>query len=117
MAERSDFDIDQGSNVVLTMELMNTDRSPKNMVNHVVHAQMKQSFKYDSTRATKFATYYTDAPQGIVQLALTNLQTDALDYRKPYYYDVEVHHLDSYNVNIVERILEGTITVKPSVTR
>lgn len=117
MAQKSDFDIDQGANVLLTMELINPDKSPKNMVNHVVYAQMKQSYSYDSTRATKFATHYPDAPGGIIQLALTNLQTDALDYRRPYYYDVEVHHLDSYNVKVIERILEGTITIKPSVTK
>jgi NAD-specific glutamate dehydrogenase len=117
MAERSDFDIDQGSNVVITMDLANKDRSPYNMVNHLVFAQMKLSYLHDSTQATKFTPYYQDAPNGIIQLILTNEQTDALDYRKPYYYDVEVHHYDSNQELIIERILEGTITVKPSVTK
>ena len=49
-------------------------------------------------------------------MSLTNTQTDAL---KPgrYVYDVELQFTDSSGANIIERILEGKITVTPSVTK
>ena len=48
---------------------------------------------------------------------MTNLQTDTM---KPgrYVYDVELESYDSdTDATIVERILEGKLTVTPSVTR
>lgn len=117
MATRSDFDIDQGSNVLITMELMNEDRSPKDMTNHVVYGQMKMSYGDDSTEATHFTTMVTNAPNGEVTLSLTNTQTASLDYRKRYMYDFEVRHYDSDLEFIKERILEGLITINPSVTK
>jgi len=116
-ATRGDFDIDQGSNVLITMELMNLDRSPKNMTNNLVFGQMKQSYEHDSTRATHFITSVVNAPEGIITLALTNEQTAELDYRRRYVYDIEVRHFDSDLELIKERILEGIITVNPSVTQ
>ena len=49
-------------------------------------------------------------------MSLTNVQTDALKAGR-YVYDVELSFVDSAGATIIERVLEGRITVTPSVTR
>jgi hypothetical protein len=49
-------------------------------------------------------------------MSLTNIQTDSLDYKKKYVYDVELSH-DSGGSTIIERVLQGTAQITPSVTR
>ena len=62
------------------------------------------------------------ATDGIVNLSLTNLQTDLLNTKKRYVYDVEVSYVSESDglgnlTYIIERILEGTLKVNPSVTK
>ena len=49
------------------------------------------------------------------RLKLTNTQTTSLKAGR-YVYDVELSHTDSAANTIIERVLEGVITVTPSVT-
>jgi hypothetical protein len=58
----------------------------------------------------------SNAINGVAVMSLTNTQTDAL---KPgrYVYDVELSFQDSSGTTIIERILEGKVTVTPSVTK
>jgi hypothetical protein len=46
---------------------------------------------------------------------LTNAQTQTLNPKKRYVYDVEISVLDGVST-VVERVLEGKLTVSPSVT-
>lgn len=117
MATEENLSIDQGTDVLIILQLANTDQSAKNLTNHTVYAWVKKSLSDDSDQATKFSTLISNAAAGEVELRLTNTQTDALDYRKKYFYDVELHHLDSDSNTIVERVLEGTIKINPSVTK
>ena len=55
------------------------------------------------------------ATSGIVNLTLTNTQTQALKAGR-HVYDVEISFVDSNAQTVIERVLEGTITVTPSVT-
>ena len=50
---------------------------------------------------------------GIITLSLTAAQTSALDAPSRYVYDVEVTNNTS---NVVTRVIEGIITVRPNVT-
>ena len=90
MATKTHFEIDQGTNVQMRLELVENDGSPKDMTNHLVFAQMKQSYLHDSDQATKFNCIVTDASNGVVDMYLTNVQTDALDARRKYLFDIEV---------------------------
>lgn len=119
MADYEDFTIDQGADVAIELHLQETDGSKKNLTGHSVLAKMKRS--YNSVDSDEIVTFNseiaTPETDGILTLSLTNTQTDALNPRLRYVYDVELSFLDSSSNTIIERILEGKVKVTPSVTR
>ena len=119
MADYEDFTIDQGADVAIELHLQEQDGSKKNLTGHSALAKMKRSYNStDSDEITSFTTIVSSpATDGILTLALTNSQTDSLNSRLRYVYDVELSYQDSNSQTIIERILEGKIKVSPSVTR
>jgi len=116
MAQQEDFSIDQGADVTIELHLVNKNSTAKNLANHTVAAKMKKTYATVDSDAISFTTaIVAPASRGIATLSLTNTQTDALVAGR-YVYDVEVSYLDSDSDRIVERVLEGKITVTPSVT-
>lgn len=116
MAQYEDITIDQGADATIELHLVNTDGSKKNLTEHSVAAKLKKNYNSDSSDTTDFTTAITDALQGITTISLSNTQTDALKAGR-YVYDVELSFNDSDGNSIIERILEGRITVTPSVTK
>ena len=110
MAQYEDLEIDQGTDIAIQIELDTYEGTNKDLTNHSVNAKMKRGFNSDSDNTQAFST------NGIITLSLTNAQTEALQVGR-YLYDVEISFADSDGNNIVERVLEGAIRVKPSVTR
>lgn len=119
MADYEDFTIDQGADVAIELHLQEQDGSKKDLTGHSALAKMKRSYNStDSDEITSFTTIVSSpATDGILTLALTNSQTDSLNSRLRYVYDVELSYQDSNSQTIIERILEGKIKVSPSVTR
>lgn len=119
MADYEDFTIDQGADVAIELHLQEQDGSKKNLIGHTLTAKMKRSFtSVDSDEIVNFTTVIPDpVSDGIAVLSLTNIQTDALNTRTRYVYDVELAYNDSDSNIVIERILEGKIKVSPSVTR
>lgn len=119
MADYEDFTIDQGADVAIELHLQETDGSKKDLTAHSAFAKMKRSYNsVDSDEIVSFTTTVADpSTDGILVLSLTNTQTDALNPRLRYVYDVELTFQDSDGNTIIERILEGKIKVTPSVTR
>tara|TARA_Y100000385_G_scaffold250028_1_gene271817 strand:- start:192 stop:551 length:360 start_codon:yes stop_codon:yes gene_type:complete len=119
MADYEDFTIDQGADVAIELHLQEQDGSKKDLTGHSALAKMKRSYNStDSDEITSFTTVVSSpATDGILTLALTNSQTDSLNSRLRYVYDVELSYQDSNSQTIIERILEGKIKVSPSVTR
>lgn len=119
MADYEDFTIDQGADVAIELQLVEFNNSTKNLTGHTAAAKMKRSYtSTDSADTVTFNAYVADPPtDGILVLSLTNEQTDALNPRLRYVYDVELSFNDSDGNTIIERILEGKIKVSPSVTR
>jgi hypothetical protein len=119
MADYEDFTIDQGADVAIELHLQEQDGSKKDLTSHTVTAKMKRSYNStDSADIVSFATLISPPEtDGIVTLSLSNTQTDALNPRNRYVYDVELSFNDSDGNPIIERILEGKIKVSPSVTR
>jgi len=115
MARYEEIDIDQGADVAIELHLINDDGSVKNLSGHDCAAKLKRSYNSDSSDTTDFTVSLQDS-DGIATLALTNAQTDLLKSGR-YVYDVELSYVDSGGSTIIERILEGTITVSPSVTK
>ena len=119
MADYEDFTIDQGADVAIELHLQEQDGSKKDLTGHSALAKMKRSYNStDSDEITSFTTIVSSpATDGILTLALTNSQTDSLNSRLRYVYDVELSYQDSNSQTIIERLLEGKIKVTPSVTR
>jgi hypothetical protein len=116
MAQYEEITLDQGADASIELHLVNTDGSVKNLTNHTVSAQLKKNFNSTDSDTTTFVSTISDAVNGICTISLTNSQTDALKAGR-YVYDVELSFADSSGDTIIERILEGKITVTPSVTR
>lgn len=119
MADYEDFTIDQGADVAIELHLQETDGSKKDLTGHTAAAKMKRSYNsVDSDEIVDFTTAIVEPnTDGILVLSLTNAQTDALNPRLRYVYDVELSFTDSDGNEIIERILEGKVKVTPSVTR
>jgi hypothetical protein len=115
MAEYEKFDIDQGSDIAIQLDLVDQNNNTKDLTNFSAAAKMKRTFNSDSSDTTTFSAAVTDADDGILTLSLTNAQTSALKVGT-YVYDVEISFQDSANNTIIERVLEGKIRVHPNVT-
>lgn len=117
MATYREFSIDQGADVTVELQLVDTAGAAKNLTNYAIAAKMKKNYNSDSADTTTFsAGIASDPTTGICTLSLTNTQTDQLKAGR-YVYDVEISFIDSDGDTVVERILEGRIQVTPSVTK
>lgn len=119
MARYQDLTIDQGADVAIEIDLVDEDGSKKDLTGYSAAAKMKRSYdSVDSADIVDFTSIVGEpATDGVVVISLTNTQTDALNTRGRYVYDVEISYLDSDSNTIIERVLEGKIKVTPSVTR
>lgn len=119
MAHYEDIIIDQGADVAIELNLVEQDGSKKNLTGYSAAAKLKRNYNStDSADVIDFTSVIADpATDGVLILSLTNSQTDALSSRGRYVYDVEISHLDSNSNTLIERVLQGKISVSPSVTR
>jgi len=115
MAHYEEISIDQGADIAIQLHLADQDGSVKDLTGYSFAAKLKRTYNSDSSDTTTFAISLQQE-DGIATLALTNTQTDALKAGR-YVYDVEMSFLDSSLNTIIERVLEGVVTVNPSVTR
>jgi hypothetical protein len=117
MALYEEFTIDQGADFALELVLEQVSGATKNLTGYSAAAMMKRSYNSDSSGTVQMgAIVASPASAGIVSISLTNQQTDQLKAGR-YFYDVEISFVDSASNIIIERVLEGQITVSPSVTR
>jgi hypothetical protein len=118
MAHYKDLTIDQGSDLAVQLHLVNSDNTPKDLSDFTVAAKLSPSYSATDSDKTAFAIeIVTPEANGIVNLSLTNAQTDSLKAKRKYVYDVEISYVDSDTNTITERIMEGQIFVTPSVTK
>jgi len=118
MAHYEDLTVDQGSDLSVELRLINKDESKKNLAGYSVAAKMAPNYNSRDSDKVAFTSIIANPDSdGIINLSLTNTQTDALSSRRKYVYDVEISYVDSDGFTIVERILEGNVTIKPSVTK
>lgn len=117
---QEDIVIHQGTDVAIEIHLENDSGSAYDLTSRSVAAKMKRRYA-DSANdpdTVAFNAVVTTPPEdGIVTISLTNTETDALITRGRYVYDVEVSYTDSDDNEIITRVLEGQITVTPSVTK
>lgn len=114
-----DFTINQGTDIAIELHCTEPDGSVKDLNNHSITAYMKRNYA-DSANdpdTVQFTGVISDATGGIATISLTNTQTDALNPRGRYVYDVELSFVDSDGDTVIERLLEGQIEVSPSATK
>mgnify|MGYP001599998446 FL=1 len=117
MSQYEDFTIDQGADQTIQLELVDTNGAKKNLTGYSVAAQIRKTYSSSDSDAVTFSSQIqSPAEDGVLNLTLTNTQTGAMKAGR-YVYDVEISYSDSGDNTIIERILEGQITISPSVTR
>ena len=82
---------------------------PINLSQYTVNSQMRKS--YYSTTAITFTSTVVDAVQGTLKISLSATQTANVSPGR-YVYDVTIT-----TNSVVTRVIEGIVTVLPSVTR
>jgi len=116
MAYYEDLTIDQGADVAIDLYLVNKNGSKKDLTGYTGAAKMATSHDArDSDKISFTAAVASPATDGILNLSLSKTQTTTLNPKRRYVYDVEIS-LDSDGTTTVERVLQGLITVSPSVT-
>ena len=116
MAHYAALTIDQGTDVSINVYLVTKTGAVKDLTGYSVAAKLATSYDATDSDKTSFTSLVAaPATDGIVNLALTNVQTQTLNPKKRYVYDVEIS-TDSDGTTTVERVLQGLITVSPSVT-
>lgn len=109
MATKANIVIDQGTTFSTTLELTDENDDLYDLSNYTANSKMKKW--YTSTNSVEFSTAINNDTSEIT-LSLTAEQTDLIEAGR-YVYDVEI--VDS--AGAVIRLLEGIVTVTPSVTK
>ena len=110
VAAIANLTMDQGATFSTVITVYQND-SILDLAGYSAAAQIRKS--YSSSSSTSFTTAIdSDTTTGKITLSLTSTQTAALEEGR-YVYDVEITASDS----TVTRPIQGTVTVRPNVTR
>ena len=110
MASISNIFIDQGATFTTTVTVTDSNGDAVNLSGYSVAAQIRKTFL--SSSATAFTASISNASSGEITISLTDTQTTALEAGR-YVYDV----LITASGGTKTRVVEGQVTVNPSVTR
>lgn len=109
MSIKTNLSVDQGSNFVYNIYLIDADGNPFNITGYTANAQIRRTYTSYS-----YATMNTaiSGTSGLITLSM-NATTTANLTNTRYVYDLELKS----SANVVSRIVEGTVTVNLGVTR
>ncbi len=110
MAIKANLIIDQGTDFESVIDVVDAVGNVFDLTSHTVAAQMRKS--YASTVYYEFTASH-NGEVGQIELLMTNTQTGAIAPGR-YMFDVEITHTPSGKIH---RVVEGTITVSPGITR
>ena len=110
MASISNIFIDQGADFTTTVTVTDSNGDAVSLVGYSAAAQIRKS--YSSSTSTAFMTSISNASGGEITITLSDTQTAALEAGR-YLYDV----LITASGGDKTRVVEGQVTVNPSVTR
>ena len=110
MASISNRFIDQGATFTTTVTVTDSNGDAVNLSGYSVAAQLRKTFL--SSSATAFTASISNASSGEITISLTDTQTTALEAGR-FVYDV----LITASGGTKTRVVEGQVTVNPSVTR
>jgi len=110
MASISNIFIDQGATFTTTVTVTDANGDAVSLSGYSVAAQIRKS--HLSSTATAFTATISNASAGEITISLTDTQTTGLESGR-YVYDV----LITASGGTKTRVVEGQVTVNPSVTR
>jgi len=110
MAAFSEIVIEQGSTFNSTLNVEDTNGDAINLYAYTANSQMRKS--YYSTTAYTITSNVTGIANGEITLSMSAANTSSLSAGR-YVYDVKITSPSS----VVTRVVEGIVTVLPSVTR
>ena len=110
MASISNIFIDQGATFTTTVTVTDSSGSAVNLSGYSVAAQIRKTFL--SASATAFTATISNASSGEITISLSPTQTAALEAGR-FVYDVVI----TASGGTKTRVVEGQVTVNPSVTR
>jgi hypothetical protein len=113
MAATVNLRIDQGTSFSTDITVFNHTGETFDLTGFTASAKMAQGYASTRTRTIFTTTIDNDPTSGIITLKLSTTQTSALEAPKRYVFDVEIQKTSD---NTVTRVIEGIITVSPSVT-
>ena len=109
MATKANLVIDQGTTFSADLSLTDDNGEPLNLEGYAANSQMRKW--YTSINPSAVFNASVNAQLGTITLSLEASNTSNLTAGR-YVYDVEIVGADS----TVTRVIEGIITVRPSVT-
>ena len=110
MSSISNIFIDQGENFTTTVTVSDANGDAVSLSGYSVAAQIRKS--HLSSTSTAFTASISNASAGEITISLTDSQTTSLEAGR-YVYDV----LITASGGTKTRVVEGQVTVNPSVTR
>tara|TARA_R100001509_G_C4739059_1_gene172567 strand:+ start:10 stop:342 length:333 start_codon:yes stop_codon:yes gene_type:complete len=110
MASISNIFIDQGADFTTTVTVTDSNGDAVSLVGYSAAAQIRKS--HSSSTSTAFTASISNASGGEITITLSDTQTAALEAGR-YVYDV----LITASGGDKTRVVEGQVTVNPSVTR
>ena len=109
MSIKTNLVVDQGTNFVYNVYLIDSAGNPFPLVDYTANSQIRRSYT-SSSYATIDASI--NATAGIITLSMNSSTTSTLSNNR-YVYDLEL----TSNTGIVSRIVEGYVSVNLGVTR
>lgn len=110
MAAFSEITIEQGATFSTTVNVEDAYSNPVNLTGYSASSQMRKS--YYSASSTNITATVTGTANGEITLSMTSANTSSLTPGR-YVYDLIIND----GANTITRVVEGTVTVLPSVTR
>ena len=102
--------LEQGASFTTTVTVNGSDGSPTNLTSYTAAAQLRKS--YYSTTANSFTVTVSNAANGELTMAMSAANTANLTPGRAVY-DL----LITSPTNVKTRVVEGIVTILPSVTR
>jgi hypothetical protein len=109
MAIKTNLTVDQGSNFIYKVFLIDQDGLPFNIDGYTGNAQIRKTYTSSGYSTMNVAI---SGNSGLVTLTMNSATTANLKFTR-YIYDVELIS----NTNVTSRIIEGIVTVNLEVTR
>lgn len=110
MAVYSNITIDQGTDFSSAIDVTDADGDVVNLTGYTVKGQIRKA--YTSSTAVDLTCAVSNAAAGIISIALTAAQSNAMKYGR-YVYDVEM----TSSGGAKTRVLEGQVEITPGVTQ